>query len=369
VEELSDLSEVLLSGATGGHGRGADTDAEGVKSRLISRDSVLVQSDIELVTKDLSLTAGNTGVGKVPEDEVGVGAAGDELVAMAGEAGGESARVGDDLLGIGMELRGSNLLELDGDTGDLVVVGSTLAAREDGLGDLALEVALIAAEEDNAGAGATEGLVGGGGDDIGEVEGVSNLLSSDEAGEMSHVAHEEGTDLVGDVTELLVVPITGVSGAAADDDLGTEQHGGLTELDEVDEAGSGVDAVRKRLEVDRGGRDLFGRSVEAVSEVSARRKVKAHNTVVRVQESGVNLEVSGRAGVRLNVDTPSLLIETKGSESTLLAHSLNLVNKLVTTIVTLARITLRVLVGEAGAKTLHNSTRGEVLEDAKFETK
>jgi hypothetical protein len=107
-----------------------------------------------------------------------VSAVGLELVAVAGEDLGNSAGVGNDLLGVCAPFGLSGLLEGDGDTGNglhesesdftnvlpctHVVVGSTLASGEDGGIDTGLEVSLLVlAEEDETGTGTTEGLVAG----------------------------------------------------------------------------------------------------------------------------------------------------------------------------------------------------------------
>jgi len=157
---------------------------------------------------------------------------------------------------------------------------------------------------------------------------------------VSHVHHHEGTDLVADGSEARIVPVTGISRASANNELGLEKHGLLFELVVVNVAGGLVQAVRKRLEVDGGSRDPLLGSVEPVGQVATVRQVKAHDTVVGLEERSVHGEVGGRARVRLNVYAPLLLIQVERSESTILAEALDLVHVLVSTIVPCAGLAL-----------------------------
>ena len=215
--------------------------------------------------------------------------------------------------------------------------------------------------------GPAEGLVRGGGDDVAVLEGAGLLAGGDEAGDVRHVHEEEGAVGVGDLAELGVVPVAGVGGPAADEHGRLEEARVLGERLVVDEAGLGPDAVRERLEVDRGGRYglagplLLGVGVEAVGEVAAGGEVEPHDAVVRVEEGGVDGEVGGRSGVGLDVDAPLLGVEAVGLEGTGLTERLDLVDDLVAAVVAGARQTLGVLVGEGGPEALHDGAGGEVL--------
>lgn len=61
---------------------------------------------------------------------------------------------------------------------------------------------------------------------------------------------------------------------------------------------------------------------------------------MRRHDGLVDLEIGRAATQALNVDTPFRTIDVEGLESTLLAEKLNLVNVLVSTIVTSAGIAL-----------------------------
>ena len=106
---------------------------------------------------------------------------------------------------------------------------------------------------------------------------------------------------------------------------------------------------------------LLGGSLVTVTQVTTMGQVKTHKTVMRAHEGLVDLEVGRATRETLDVDTPLLRVEVESLESTSLAGELNGIDVLVTTIVTSSGVTLRVLVGHGRAKSIEDSTRGEVL--------
>lgn len=297
-----------------------------------------------------------------------VRAIGLDLVAVADQVGSKGLRVGNDLLGIELELGAGSLLEGNGDGSNGVVVGASLDGGEDSLVDTALEVLtlldlgiLVLAEEDQTSTGTTEGLVGGGGHNVAVLEGRFSLLASNKTGDVGHVSHEVGAVLVSNLTEASIVPLTGVSRGTADDDLGAEKLGVLLESVEIDETGGGIDLVGHGLEVDGGGRDLLLGGLVAVGQVATGGKVESHDAVLGLDHGGQGSKVGGGSGVGLDVDTPLLSGETEGLKGTLAAEVLDQIDVLVATVVTGTGETLRVLVGQGGSIGLHDSLGGEVL--------
>lgn len=90
-------------------------------------------------------------------------------------------------------------------------------------------------------------------------------------------------------------------------------------------------------------------------------EVKTHETTVRRHDSLVDLEVGRRSRQALDVDTPLLRVEVEGLKGTALAEKLDLVDVLVATIVTSTGVTLRVLVGHGGTKSVEDGAGGDVL--------
>jgi hypothetical protein len=98
-----------------------------------------------------------------------------------------------------LEFRSGSLLECNGESGDGVVVGSTLMARENGkvdwtlkviqslLASLSIGLANTLAEEDHGTTGTAERLVCSRSDNISVLKWARNDASSNEAGDMGHV--------------------------------------------------------------------------------------------------------------------------------------------------------------------------------------
>jgi hypothetical protein len=84
------------------------------------------------------------------------------------------------------------------------------------------------------------------------------------------------------------------------------------------------------------------------------------------KKAGVNGEVGWRARVWLDIDAPLRRIKSVGSQSTVLAHSLDLVNDLISTVVTSTRKTLGVFVGQNGAQAFNYCLGGEVFRGNQF---
>ncbi|KAI0558340.1 serine hydroxymethyltransferase cytosolic (glycine hydroxymethyltransferase) [Gracilaria domingensis] len=95
--------------------------------------------------------------------------------------------------------------------------------------------------------------------------------------------------------------------------------------------------------------------------MTARRQVKPHDTIVRIQHGGVERKVGGGARVRLHVDAPRRGVQAKALERALLDETLNVIDHLISSIVARAGEALRVLVGEGRAQNLHDGAGREVL--------
>lgn len=116
--------------ATGSHGRGADTDSARGQGRLVAGDRVLVASNVDLLQDSLDTSTVKADRPQVDEDHVRVSSIRDKLVAQGLELILQGLGVVDDLLLVGLEVGGVGLLQGDGQSGDSVVVGTTLVARE-----------------------------------------------------------------------------------------------------------------------------------------------------------------------------------------------------------------------------------------------
>jgi hypothetical protein len=256
VDQIRNLDKVGLVEAPRCQCGSSDADTAGSEGASVTSDCVLVEGDVSHVEELLGLGAGEAEGSQVEQDQVVLCAVGDELVAELPQAVSKCHAVLLDLLLVGLKLRLLGLLQSHGESSDGVVVGATLERREDGLVDSSLKVeglasvGLVLTEEDDARARSAQRLVGGGGHDVGVLEGPGSLTSSDKTRDVGHVDHEVRADLVANGAEALVVPLAGICRTSSNDETGLEEHGVLLEFVIVDVASSLVEPVRQRLEVD-----------------------------------------------------------------------------------------------------------------------
>jgi hypothetical protein len=162
-----------------------------------------------------------------------------ELVPVLEKLVCKCLRVLDHLLRVFLPVRLRRLQQRRGNTGDGVVVRTTLTRGEHGVVYALLEVLVslaVFAEEDETGSRATERFVSVRSlcsamsqrtrldnlrrrrHDIAILEGISELLGGDETRCMSDICHEGSPVLVGDFAKRLVIPITGICRRATDDE-------------------------------------------------------------------------------------------------------------------------------------------------------
>lgn len=229
--------EVLLSETAGGHGGRTNTDTTGAESRFVTRHGVLVARNVDLFQDGFDAGTVNAVGAQVDEDHVAVGAVGDELVSVFLEGDLESLCVLDGLFLVLTEFGRGGLLERNGQSGDGVVVRTTLVTREDGevdgtfeivedlLAGLGVGAAHTLAEEDHGTTGSAEGFVGGGGDDVGVLKGRRNDAGSNQTRNVSHVDNQVSANGVGNLAHASIVDQAAVGGGTSNEDLGAVQLG------------------------------------------------------------------------------------------------------------------------------------------------
>ena len=177
----------------------------------------LLQVMLRAAERGLGVLAGHALRAQVDEHQVGVGAAGDDVEAALHQRLGERLRVPDDLRRVVGELRAQRLAEGDRLGGDHVHQRAALQAGEDRRVDLLRDRLVVG--QDHAAARAAQRLVRGRGDDVGVRSGFGCCAAGDQAGEMRHVDHQVGADLVGDLAEAGEVDLARDGRAAGDDEL------------------------------------------------------------------------------------------------------------------------------------------------------
>lgn len=178
---------------------------------------------------------------------------------------------------------------------------------------------------------------------------------------MGHINDQVSTDKVSDLAHALVVDQTAVGRSTSDKNLWSVHEGiGLKSV-VVDDTSLKVDTVWESLEVGRDSRNLSLRCLVAVGQVTAVRKIEAHESVVGSHDSLVDLKVCWRTRQALNIDAPFFRINIECLESTSLAGQFDGINVLVSTIVSGAWVSLGVLVGHWRSKGIEHGAGGNIF--------
>ena len=205
--------------------------------------------------------------------------------------------------------------------------------------------------QDQAAAGAAQGLVGGGGHHIGIGHRALVLAAGHQTGNMGHIHHQECTVTVGDLSDLLKVDGTGVSGCTGHDQLGAHLLDLLFQLGVVDHA-IGIDAVGNKVVVLAG--HVHG---GAMGQMAALGQIHAHDGIAQIQQGEVDGQVGLCTGMGLDVG----VLGTEQLAGALDGDVLHLIHIDAAAVVKPAGQALGVLVGEHTAHGSHDRGRDDVL--------
>ena len=178
------------------------------------------------------------------------------------------------------------------------------------------------------------------------------LAAGDETGEVRHVDHQVGADLVGDGAEVGELELARIGGAAGDDDARAMLDGELIDLVHVDAVRVGTHHVRHRLEP-------LARLVDgrAVRQMSAGGEAEAEDRVARRGERVEHALVGLAARVRLHVGEAAAEQLLGAVDGELLDD----VDVLAAAVVAPAGIAFGVLVGQHAAGRFQHGLGDDVL--------
>ena len=347
-----DFFHVCFEQATRGDGGSAEADAGGLKrgARLVG-NGIFVERDVREIEGLLGFFGGEIRevAAKIDEEEVIVGAAGQDFIAALGHGGGEGAGVFDDLLGVGLPLGFEALAEAHGFGRDHMHQRAALSPGEhggvDGLG-------VGGAAEDEAAAGTAQGFVRGGRDEIGVRHGRGMDAGGDETGDVRDVGKKVGPHAAGDLAHSGEVDDARVGAGADGDHLGLLAEGDGGEFLVVDQTGILADAVLAEV-VEFAG-EVGG---IAVGEVAAVAEVHAEQFVAGLEDGGVDGGVGLSAGVGLDVG----VVGAEEQLGAINGELLDLVDEFAATIPSFAGVAFGVFVGEHAALRLHDGGVGEIF--------
>ena len=219
---------------------------------------------------------------------------------------------------------------------DLVNERSALRAGEHERIELPGDL-IVGARQDQSAARSAQRLVRRGGHHVGVRQGVRVDAGRHQPRHVRHVDDEVGADALGDGGEARPVDDARVGGKSGDDHLRPVFFGEPLHLLVIDLAGVGTDAVL------RGAKELAGKiHARAVSQVTAVVKTHAENRIPGLHQREIRRRVRLRAGMRLHVR----IVGAEEFPGALDGECFGDVDKLATTVVALAGIAFRVLVGK-----------------------
>src|SRR5690606_2066329 len=314
----------------------------------VVRNGVLVDGDVCLAQRNFGILAGNALGAQVDQHDVAFGAAGDDPQTALDQRLGQHLGVLHDLLRVVLELGRERFLERNRFGRDNVHERAALDSREDGGVD---DFLVLGLHHDHTAARPAEGLVGGGGDEIGVRNGVGVDAAGDQASVVGDVDHEQRAVFVCDAGHALEVDAQGIGGRAAHDQLRLVFTRQPLELVGI-ELFFLVQAVRNEVVQLAGGIDR-----RTVSQVTAFGHAHAQDGIARLEHRHIDALGGLRAGARLHAGsfgTEDLLQPVDGP-------LLDDIDVLAATVVALARIPFRIFVGQLGALGLHDGGAGVVL--------
>ena len=153
---------------------------------------------------------------------------------------GESLGVLNNLLGVNLELWGSNLLQLNCEGSNRHIMWSSLEHWENSEVDLLGVLDLV---ENDSGSWSSQTLMSGGGNNIAVLEWGFHQASSNKSTNVSDITHEVSTDGVSDLSESWIIEVSWVSRSSEDKHLWLELKDGGSQGIVVDETGLLVNEI------------------------------------------------------------------------------------------------------------------------------
>lgn len=345
-DPLANLLHFRRTHAAGGQCGSTDTNSTGVHGlAAIKGDHVHVDGDATAIEDLLGLFTTEADTGDIDQHEVIVRAATDQSQTGTHQFFSQRFSVLYNGPTVAAEVLAECLAEADRLARHDMHERSTLQSWEHGAVD-GLEVFLLAEYESRT--GATQCLVRGGGHEVGDGHGVIVYARRDQAGVVGHVGQEFGSAVAGDLRELAVWNLAGISTGAGHDQLRLVLMGQLRHLIEIDAMRLRVDAVGDEVV------ELAGNiEVHAVGQVSTLCQIKPEHGIPRLEARDVHGRVGLGTAVRLNVGC----LSPEQLASSFDRQSLNCVDMFAAAVVAASWITFGVFVGQNAADRLHNCGR------------
>ena len=187
---------------------------------------------------------------------------------------------------------------------------------------------------------------------MGVLDRILKKTCCDKTGRMSHIDHEDSSDLIGELTDTGIVPVAAICRSTGYNKFWTLCASLFLHLLVVHTSILNLYGVGNRLEVKTG--EINGGTV---GEVAAMGKVHTHELIAGLQTGHENSHVCLGAAVRLDIG-PFCAEKLLGA---LDSDILCLIYFLTSAIVTLGRVSFGIFIGQAGTHSSHDLVGYEVL--------
>ena len=167
-----------------------------------------------------------------------------------------------------------------------------------------------------------------------------------------HIYHKICADFLSNSRELFKVNCSGICARTRNDHLGLMLLCKCKYIVVIQSAGFLIKSVRYEVEVFA--RNVHGRTVCKVSAVS---KAHTHYRIAGIQQCKINRRVSLCAGVSLYIR----ILCSEQLAGTFNSDILNYINILASAVITLAGVSLSILVRKNASHSRHNSRRNDIL--------
>src|SRR5579859_1553060 len=352
------LPDLGLPEAARGHGRRADaqTAADGRRPRIV-RYRVLVHRHMRPSQGSVRILARDVLIDQVEQEQVIVGAPGNDVVAPLLQHLSHGARIGNDLRAIGLEFGLQRFEEGDGFGCNHVHQGAALDAWEHHGVELLVQVRMRPRQNQSA-ARTAQRLVRGGGHHVGERHRIRVHAGGNQPRDMRHVDEQISADGIGDGAETRPVDDARIRRKTGHDHLRAMFLRQALHLIVIDDAGFGHDPVLHGLE------ELTGEiHLGAVRQMAAMVEAHSEDGISRTQQGEVNRGIGLRSRMRLHIG----VCRPKQPLGTLDGQTLGNVDEFTPTVVALAGISFGILVREHRPLRFQNPRTGVVLRSDQFD--
>ncbi|OPZ41703.1 MAG: hypothetical protein BWY93_02204 [Euryarchaeota archaeon ADurb.BinA087] len=196
---MSDPPHLLLSHPAGGDSGGSDAETAGdERASALIWNGIFIYGDVRFSKRNLCLESRKAEIGKIKEDEVIIGAAGDKAKPFIGKNRCHCLRVLHDLAVVFTERRPERLFEADGLCSNGMHQRTPLHAREDCLVNLRT---IFTIAHDGSPSWSSKCLVGGGSGIVNDANRGFVEPGGTETRDMGDVCHADGFHLFSNLLE------------------------------------------------------------------------------------------------------------------------------------------------------------------------